>query len=322
MTEIDDIDPQERAQAEALARALDGFPASDAPADTLETAAFLRSAARAPSIEAHVRGLEQRILRAPEPAQIHVWRARLRAASIASAVLAAAAAILLVVLPNHSHVVVREVSTPTAAAPAEPSMASGAEESAARPSPVPTEGPSPSDPFDFAEEVRVAMENPVRSHEALGIACARYRARRFARIRMRADTSVAVYVTETLASLDHAGRETPREARITLLTAYARETPRTLTEADAWFIRSDLARELALLAYAQGDMATAVRELERVLAEGEGERVYAAALYVLVADAYAREGRTRDAEDALSRARARLQPSFETGDTPLPSPEP
>jgi hypothetical protein len=302
MTEIDDIDPEERAQAEALARALDGLPASDAPAEMLETAAFLRSAARAPAIEAHVRGLGQGILRAPEPTQLNVWRTRLRTASIAGAVLAAAAAILFVVLPSEDYEVAYRQSVPTAAAPAEPSMASGAEESAAWSEP--TEAPPLPDSVSLGEPVRSAMQDPGRSHDALRIACERHRAQRFARIVARADASVVAYVAATTASIERARTEPPREARTTLLTAYARETPRVLASADAWFIRSDLARELALLAYAQGDMATAVRELERVLAEGEGEGVYAAALHLLLADAYARDGRTRDAEDAISRARA------------------
>jgi len=104
MTEADDADEQERAEAEALARALEGVeaPSADAPGDPLETAALLRAVAvsrelsseRAKAVyEALDSEIERRVT--PKRSPVVVWLG-------VSATLAAAAAVLLYVASARS----------------------------------------------------------------------------------------------------------------------------------------------------------------------------------------------------------------------------
>jgi hypothetical protein len=91
----DTPDARERAEAEALARALDGQPAPDAPADALEAAALLRHA------RGHDRASAERLADVRERALQTPLR-RLKPVRIAAgaAMFAAAAAVVLAFLPT------------------------------------------------------------------------------------------------------------------------------------------------------------------------------------------------------------------------------
>jgi hypothetical protein len=122
MIEDDDADEQERAEAEALARALEGTeePSAKAPGDTLETAALLRAVAASQELSSEraktvYEALESEVERRVTPVRspVVVW------IGVAST-LAAAAAVLLFVANVRSPWLDEAVQLVPVSAPARP----------------------------------------------------------------------------------------------------------------------------------------------------------------------------------------------------------
>jgi hypothetical protein len=122
MNEDDDADEKERAEAEALARALEGTdePSAEAPGDTLETAALLRAVAASQELsseraKAVYEALESEVERRVTPVRspVVVW------IGVAST-LAAAAAVLLFLANVRSPWLDEAVQSVPVSAPARP----------------------------------------------------------------------------------------------------------------------------------------------------------------------------------------------------------